>query len=146
MIIASISHDNDCTCHRLFYGHRFYHWNNGSNNTFHNFFCKPIYLTYIASRTQRKRIDEFPLIEKAVRSAWYYVTSAWYYLSGTEVKDSKFFKNKIRLFQNVMVGKICFYVAAIQPAIKGQRRERRAGGGGWGRDTQKTYAIIMKAF
>ena len=30
-------------------------------------FCKPIYLTYLASRTQRKRIDEFPLIEKVVR-------------------------------------------------------------------------------
>ena len=46
------------------------------------------------------------------------------------MKDSTFFKNKIRLFQNVMVGKNCFYVVAIQPARKGQRRERRWGGGG----------------
>ena len=30
-------------------------------------FCKPLSLTYIASRTQRKRIDELPLIEKAER-------------------------------------------------------------------------------
>ena len=64
------------------------------------------------------------------------------------MKDSTFFKNKIRLFQNVMVGKNCFYVVAIQPARKGQRRERRSGGGGvgGGGDTQKTYAIIVKAF
>ena len=68
------------------------------------------------------------------------------------MKDSTFFKNKIRLFQNVMVGKNCFYVVAIQPARKGQRRERRWGGGGGGLgvggggDTQKTYAIIVKAF
>ena len=48
------------------------------------------------------------------------------------MKDSTFFKNKIRLFQNVMVGKNCFYVVAIQPARKGQRRERRSGGGGGG--------------
>ena len=46
-----------------------------------------------------------------------------------------------------MVGKNCFYVVAIQPARKGQRRERRWGGGvGGGGDTQKTYAIIVKAF
>ena len=64
---ANISHDKDCTCPRLIYGHRFYHWNNGSNNTFHNFFCKPSYLTYIAFHTQRKRIEEFPSNEKAVR-------------------------------------------------------------------------------
>ena len=65
------------------------------------------------------------------------------------MKDSTFFKNKIRLFQNAMVGKNCFYVVAIQPAKKGQRRERRwggVGGVGGGGDTQKTYAIIMKAF
>ena len=65
------------------------------------------------------------------------------------MKDSTFFKNKIRLFQNVMVGKNCFYVVAIQPARKGQRRERRSGGGGGGGgglDAQKTYAIIVKAF
>ena len=67
------------------------------------------------------------------------------------MKDSTFFKNKIRLFQNVMVGKNCFYVVAIQPARKGQRRERRwrgggGGGVGGGGDTQKTYAIIVKAF
>ena len=30
-------------------------------------FCKPLSLTYIASRTQRKRIHELPLIEKAER-------------------------------------------------------------------------------
>ena len=48
------------------------------------------------------------------------------------MKDSTFFKNKIRLFQNVMVGKNCFYVVAIQPARKGQRRERRSGRGGGG--------------
>ena len=64
------------------------------------------------------------------------------------MKDSTFFKNKIRLFQNVMVGKNCFYVVAIQPARKGQRREAIRGGGGvgGGGDTQKTYAIIVKAF
>ena len=30
-------------------------------------FCKPLSLTYIASRTQQKRIDELPFIEKAER-------------------------------------------------------------------------------
>ena len=30
-------------------------------------FCKPLSLTYIASRTQQKRIDELPFIEKAKR-------------------------------------------------------------------------------
>ena len=47
------------------------------------------------------------------------------------MKDSTFFKNKMLLFQNVMVGKNCFCVAAIQAARKGQRRVRRWGGGGY---------------
>ena len=39
------------------------------------------------------------------------------------MNDSKFLKSKIRLFQNVMVGKNCFCVVAIQSAKTGQRRE-----------------------
>ena len=56
------------------------------------------------------------------------IIGARYYLSGTEVNDSKFLKSKIRLFQNVMVGKMCFCVVAIQSAKTGQRRETRGGG------------------
>ena len=52
------------------------------------------------------------------------IISARYYLLGTEVNDSNFFKNQIRLFQNAMVAQNCFYVEAIQCAKTGQRRER----------------------
>ena len=77
------------------------------------------------------------------------ITSAWYYLSGKEVKDSTFFKNKIRLFQNVMVGKNCFYCCSYTARKKGTEKREAIGGGGGvggGGDTQKTYAIIVKAF
>ena len=36
-------------------------------------FCKPPSLTYIAFRTQRKRIHELPLIEKAERKIHFLV-------------------------------------------------------------------------
>ena len=55
MIIASISHDKDCTCPRLIYVHRCYHWNNGSNNTFHNFFVNLLISPISQDKTVSKK-------------------------------------------------------------------------------------------